>query len=208
MNGASTAALNPAVDASGVPVTVRSAILNDPRSVATVPRTMGLVHAASHAVNSATMSPATDILYASGSAQRLLHQQPEELTSPATASLNRAYAELAFAVMEAMFPPALGRKKDGHVPTPGEFRAALQDIKEAARCKAKRQRNEARAEAARLQNAISVLVTTKTISGATERPVDVVESDDSDDEMTPHTVNHMNTPRRNDWSNGYDRSRK
>lgn len=207
MNGASTAALNPAVDASGVPATVRSSILNDPRSVAAVPRTMGLVHAASHAVTSATMSPATDILYASGSAQRLLHQQPEELTSPATASLNRAYAELAFAVMEAMFPPGLGRRKDGHVPTPAEFRAALQDIKETARCKAKRQRNEARAESTRLQNAISLLVTSKTIGGATERPVDAGESDDSDDEMTPHAVNHM-TPRRNDWSNGYDRSRK
>lgn len=206
MNGASPAALNSSVDPGVVPATVRSAMLNDPRNVAATPRSIGLSH--SHAVASATLSPATtDLLYASAPTQRLLHQQQDELSSPATAALNRANAQLAYAVIEAMFPTGSGRK-DGHVPTPAEFRTALQEIKEAARSKAKRQRNEARAESSRLQNAISLLVASKSIGGTTERTVDAVESDDSDDDMGTHAVNQMSTPRRSEWSNGYERSRK
>lgn len=199
--------MNSSVDAGVVPGAVRSAILNDPRTVAATPRSIGI--APSHAVASAALSPATtDILYAGGSAQRLLHQPTDDLTSPATASLERANAALASAVIEAMFPPGSGRKKDGPVPTPAEFRAALHDTKETARNKTKRQRNEARAESARLQNAISLLVASKTIGGANDRTVDAVESDDSDDDMATHVGNHMTTPRRHEWSNGYDRAHK
>lgn len=190
-----------------VPGAVRSAILNDPRTVAATPRSIGI--APTHTVASAALSPATtDILYSSGSAQRLLHQPTDDLTNPAAASLERANAALASAVIEAMFPPGSGRKKDGPVPTPAEFRAALHEVKEAARNKAKRQRNEARAESNKLQKAISVLVASKAMGDVNEQTVDALESDDSEDDMAAHVGNHMAQPRRNEWSNGYERTNK
>lgn len=208
MNGNSPAAMNSSVDPGVVPATVRSVILKDHRSVAATPRSIGI--APSHVVASAALSPATtDILYAGGSSQRLLPHPTDDLTSPNGAgSLERANAALAAAVVEALFPPGSGRKKEGQVPTPAEFRVALQEVKETARNKAKRQRNEARAESTRLQNAISLLVTSKSIGGGNERPVDAVESDDSEDDIGAHVGNHMPTARRNDWSNGYDRVHK
>lgn len=167
---ASPAALHTTAMESVVPM--RNALLND--------RSRGVTHVDA-------LSPrTTDILYASN--QRMLH---EELPG----GLDRANAALAAAVIEALFSGP-HRKKDGPVPTPAEFRTALQDEKEYARNKAKRQRNEARATSARLQNAISMLVGSRSSAG---RGVEV-ESDDSDDEL-----GQVASGRRGEWPNGFDR---
>lgn len=118
-----------------------------------------------------------------------------------------AQAALVAAVVEALFPTGTG-KKDAEIPTPAEFRAALHDVKESARHKAKRQRNEAREEVIRLQNAISLLVGSKTSSGGGvghgRGGMESVESDDSEDEGRLHAP----MMGRRDWSNGYDRAGK
>lgn len=109
------------------------------------------------------------------------------------ASINRANAALANAVVESLFT-ATSRKMEGSVPTPSEFRFALYDAKEAARAKAKRQRNEARAESGRLQQALSVLVASTSSFATTplSRGVDT-DSDESGGDLG--NVNHINTKR-------------
>lgn len=124
-------------------------------------------------------------------------------------ALERANAQAALvaAVIEALFPHG-GGKKEAEIPTPAEFRAALQEIKESARNKAKRQRNEAKEEVVRLQNAISLLVGSKTSGagggGGHGRGMESVESDESDDEGRLH----VSVGGRREWSNGYDRAGK
>lgn len=120
-----------------------------------------------------------------------------------------AQSALVSAVIEALFSPSAA-KKEADIPTPAEFRAALQDVKESARHKAKRQRNEARDEVIRLQNAISLLVGSKTTGGGgggghgRGGPVDSVDSDDSEDEGRLRS----SMGARREWSNGYDRAGK
>ena len=138
--------------------------------------------------------PTTDILYASANNQRII--APDEMGS----GLERANAALAAAVVESLFV-AQSRKKDGPVPTPAEFRAALQEARDNARNKAKRQRNEARAETQRLQNAISYLVGSKSVAGRTGE----IESDDSEEEYNG-VVGQVANPRRSgEWVHGYER---
>lgn len=116
--------------------------------------------------------------------------------------MERAYAALTNAVIEALFT-GTQRRKEGAIPTPAEFRAALMDAKENARSKAKRQRNDALEETSRLQQAISVLVGTRTYNGAHSRPVEP-ESDDSGDDLAG--MSSVPSGRR-DWTQGYE-SRK
>lgn len=178
MNGASPGVMHTTPMDSGLPM--RTALLNE-RS-----RAVGHMGA---------LSPATtDILYANN--QRILAHDglPDGSTS-----LERAHAALAGAVIEALFSGP-NRKKEGSVPTPAEFRAALHEAKDSVRSKAKRQRNEARAESQRLQNAISFLVGSRSVGG--NRGVEG-ESDDSDDELG--VAGQVGGGRRADWTNGYDR---
>lgn len=165
-----------------------------------------------------SLSPGTaDGLY-SGS-QRLF--QPDDLQQSGSGVTDRvnvgaggehATSVLANAVVETLFTGSC-RKKEGPVPTPGEFRAALQDFKESIKAKANRQRNEARAETARLQEAISVLVGSRTSFASKEEPFNNglpprttdADSDESGDDFAgANPVNSVNASRR-DWNHSYDR---
>lgn len=124
----------------------------------------------------------------------LLHHQHNY---SALESIEGAQAALTSAVIEMMFSGSNSRRKEGAIPTPAEFRAALNEVKEFARAKAKRQRDEARAERGKLQEAISVLVGTRpTSSGRNSTSklnekrhmsnglaLDMDESDDSVDDV-------------------------
>lgn len=129
----------------------------------------------------------------------LLHHQHNY---SALESVEGAQAALTSAVIEMMFSGSNSRRKEGAIPTPAEFRAALKEIKEFARAKAKRQRDEARAERGKLQEAISVLVGTRpTTSGrncgsklnekrhiSNGLAMDMDESDDSVDDVNDDEV--------------------
>lgn len=181
---------------------LRTTLLTDPRTVQQNPRTIPLQATATPVqVPTASLSASADMLYATAPTQRMLHSA-EELASSVS---ERAHAALTAAVVEAMFPQGSARKKEGAIPTPAEFRAALLDIKEVARSKAKRQRNEARAECTRLHNAISLLVASPVVTSS--RGVEPVESDDSGDDSGVQG-SAQGAGRRSDWSNGYDRSHK
>lgn len=105
--------------------------------------------------------------------------------------VTRAQAALAQAVVEELF---VGRKKEGVIPTPGEFRAALREMRETVKAKWKRQRNDARAESARLQDAISLLVSGR---GA-GREREEVDSEESEEDRGA----------RREWQGVYDRGAK
>lgn len=127
----------------------------------------------------------------------LLHHQHNY---GALESIDGAQAALSSAVVEMMFSGSNSRRKEGAIPTPVEFRAALNEVKEFVRAKAKRQRDEARAECRKLQEAISVLVGTRPTSGRNcgskneKRQVgngvamDMDESDDSADDVDADDV--------------------
>ncbi|KAI0567181.1 hypothetical protein FGB62_4g240 [Gracilaria domingensis] len=110
-----------------------------------------------------------------------------------SAGLAPAHAALSAAVVEALFSD--GRKKDGPVPTPTEFRLALRDMKDQARIKSKKQRDEARAKCVRLENAIASLVSTGSV-----RHVEV-DSDDSEEELD----NEAQLGAKREWNIPYDR---
>lgn len=94
-------------------------------------------------------------MYAAGNgAPRILTGHTEMNGHMADMSRHVALTE---AVDEALFAGS-GRSKAGPVPSPAEFRAALKEVKDFARVRVKRQRDEARLEVDRLQNAISLLV--------------------------------------------------
>ena len=163
-------------------VPMRSTLLNDRTRVAS---------------HTTVLSPGTELLYPNG--QRILQQQHEEVNT----HLDRANAALAAAVNEALFSGTT-RKKEGAIPTPAEFRAALQDMKDAARAKAKRQRDEARVEVASLKSAISFLVESR--SGAeranqSQQP----DSDDSDEELPDDVAPPLANARRSEWQPPYER---
>lgn len=96
----------------------------------------------------------------------------------------QAQSALVQAVVEAMFN-GTGRKKEGIIPTPAEFRAALADIKQLACGRIKRQRNEARAEAGRLQLALSALVGPRSSTAVCADGDNADDSDSADDTSTP-----------------------
>lgn len=142
-----------------------------------------------------TVSPrATDILYSNNPRLITTH---EDFQSP----VDQANTALVSAVIESLFT-GTSRKMEGPIPTPAEFRAALNDIKEAARAKSKRQRNEARAESAKLHEALAVLVGSRAPLSPTPplpRAIDA-DSDESDDEL-----GNENQRSRRDWTQHYDR---
>lgn len=149
------------------------------------------------------LATGADMMYAGS--QRLLQQDELGQAAPDRVNvvMDNTYMALANEVVESLFT-GTSRKREASVPTPTEFRAALQDMKESIKAKANRQRNEARAETARLQEAISVLVGSRSsfaTSAAPQRSVDA-DSDESGDELGG--VNQVNTPRR-DWTHGYER---
>lgn len=127
----------------------------------------------------------------------------------------RENAELVNAVIESMFSGVSGHSMAGVVPTPAEFRNALHDVKEIVRAKAKRQRNEARAETSKLQQAISVLVQTRPVAAhqTTSNAMAEVDSEESGDDEVGASVGVgggvMNVNaigggggRRESWNNG------
>lgn len=104
--------------------------------------------------------------------------------------LDHAHVALTQAVIESLFD-GIGRKKEGPIPTPTEFRNALTEVKRAACAKLKRQRNRARADVERLQLAVTALVESRSSVGKRSTAHDNGEdSDESDDGgMTSNAVN-------------------
>lgn len=163
-------------------VPMRAALLNDRTRAVTAHGTV--------------LSPGTDLLYANANSQRMLSHED------VGGQLDRANAALVAAVVESLFT-GTHRKKDGAIPSPAEFRAALHDMKENARAKAKRQRDEARAHVNRLNSAISYLVGTRTTAPDQRNQG---ESDDTDDELQDDVVQVTNNRRTTtDWGAPYDR---
>lgn len=136
---------------------------------------------------SLTTAAASDLLYPPSASTRIVDD-------PMSNALAQAHAALTSAVIEALFSD--GRKKEAAVPTPAEFRLALRHMKEQARAKSKKQRDDARAKCARLQNALASLVGSQVPS----RPADV-ESDDSDEDLG--TTAQLTAKR--DWAIPYER---
>ncbi|CAN8072728.1 unnamed protein product [Agarophyton chilense] len=128
---------------------------------------------------------ASDLLYPPTGNHRMMDEM--------STGLPHAHAALTAAVIEALFSD--GRKKDGPVPTPAEFRMALRDVKDQARLKSKKQRDEARAKCSRLENALASLVSTGSVRHAD------VDSDDSEEELDSEA---QLGPKR-DWTIPYDR---
>eukprot|EP00178_Gracilaria_changii_P014606 TRINITY_DN4107_c0_g1_i1.p1 TRINITY_DN4107_c0_g1~~TRINITY_DN4107_c0_g1_i1.p1 ORF type:complete len:362 (-),score=107.13 TRINITY_DN4107_c0_g1_i1:951-2036(-) len=150
-----------------------------------VPMRSALLSERARAPHVALPNAATDLLYSTAANHRIMDDM--------SASLAHAHAALSAAVIEALFCD--GRKKDGAVPTPAEFRLALRDVKEQARLKSKKQRDEARAKCARLENALASLV-----SAGSVRQVEV-DSDDSEEELE----NEAQLNAKRDWSMAYER---
>lgn len=113
------------------------------------------------------LSSATDALYAGSTAgHRFMQHHADDMARVSAAG--RANAALAAAVIEALFPPEGSRAMGGSVPTPGEFRAALHDVKEVARNKARWRVTQARRQVAALQKAVNMLVSGGRTHGGTD----------------------------------------
>lgn len=132
---------------SGVNSGPQPALLHESEHVGEVPHPSNI---------SALSQRKSDVLYAApnGTLRSNTHEEGGAL-------VGHSHVALTQAVVESLFE-GTGRKKDSAVPTPTEFRAALVEMKKAACAKMRRQRNEARAEADRLQQALSALVGTRT----------------------------------------------